>query len=415
MAPQVPVARPVSAFVQAWQVPEQAVLQQNWLPEGPMQLACRHWVLAVHDCPSGRRAQVVLPWQKPLVQSAAVPQPWEVRQVLPCASQVAPPQSTSVSSPFLTPSVHVGAWQVVPASVVLALQTPSTQSPATRQLLVSAHLPQVAPPQSTSVSSPSLTPSVQCAETQLPLPSQTTPPLSVQAVPVAALVVPQAWAVASQELILHTVVGVGQSVGARQATQLPLPSQSLPPLSVQATPLVASAVPQQSVVQVGVTHAVVGTGQTVAMVAVVHATPAPPHEGPASPLLVLLVVLLLAPPVLLLVVVIEPPVPLVVVLLAPLLVLLVVLLLAPPVPPLVVTEPPVPPPSAPGILLRSTAGLCAQPAAVTPSALAARTYAATTLVRLLMERTPEKWEDGTPGRAAMIHRRPHSCKQPARP
>jgi hypothetical protein len=75
MLPHVPVARPVSDIVHAWHVPLHAVLQQIWLPAGPMQLPSRHWALAVHVTPSGRSAQVVLPWQKPLVQSAAAAQP----------------------------------------------------------------------------------------------------------------------------------------------------------------------------------------------------------------------------------------------------------------------------------------------------------------------------------------------------
>ena len=64
------------------------------------------------------------------------------------APQAPPPQSTSVSVPFLTPSVQVGA-----AHLPLE-QTPLVQSLGTLHFLVSAHLGQVAPPQSTSVSAP---------------------------------------------------------------------------------------------------------------------------------------------------------------------------------------------------------------------------------------------------------------------
>jgi len=56
-----------------------------------------------------------------------------------------PPQSRSVSVPFFTLSMQVGAWQVVP------VQTPETQSAAPPQPSPVAHLPQL-PPQSTSVS-----------------------------------------------------------------------------------------------------------------------------------------------------------------------------------------------------------------------------------------------------------------------
>ena len=45
----------------------------------------------------------------------------------------APPQSTSVSLPFFTPSLQVGAWQMPP------VHTPLVQSPATAQPLPSAH------------------------------------------------------------------------------------------------------------------------------------------------------------------------------------------------------------------------------------------------------------------------------------
>lgn len=64
--------------------------------------------------------------------------------------QVLPPQSTSVSLPFLTVSVQLAAAQS------LAEQTPLVQSVAATHALESAHFPQVPPPQSTSVSLPFL-------------------------------------------------------------------------------------------------------------------------------------------------------------------------------------------------------------------------------------------------------------------
>jgi hypothetical protein len=70
-----------------------------------------------------------------------------------------PPQSVSVSEPFLAPSLQVGAWQVAG----LPEQTLLVQSVETEQSLVSAHLAQVPPPQSTSVSVPFLTVSGQAA------------------------------------------------------------------------------------------------------------------------------------------------------------------------------------------------------------------------------------------------------------
>jgi hypothetical protein len=68
------------------------------------------------------------------------------RQFKPAAhfGQV-PPQSTSVSLPFRTLSVQLGAEQVT-------LHTPAKQSVAAPHFLPVPHFPQLGPPQSTSVS-----------------------------------------------------------------------------------------------------------------------------------------------------------------------------------------------------------------------------------------------------------------------
>jgi hypothetical protein len=68
---------------------------------------------------------------------------------------VPPPQSTPVSAPSRTPSVHEGAAQRP------LTHEPTTQSLPTRQARPSAQGAQVPPPQSTSVSLPSLRPSRQ--------------------------------------------------------------------------------------------------------------------------------------------------------------------------------------------------------------------------------------------------------------
>src|SRR5438034_291162 len=68
-----------------------------------------------------------------------------------------PPQSTSVSTLFFTPSVHVGA-HVVP------VQTPPLQSPPTLQTWPVSQWGHCAPPQSTSVSRPFFCPSPQLGE-----------------------------------------------------------------------------------------------------------------------------------------------------------------------------------------------------------------------------------------------------------
>jgi hypothetical protein len=69
--------------------------------------------------------------------------------------QVAPPQSTSVSSPSITPSVQWLVWQVCMSAWHQVL----VQSLPEMHALPSPHVEQVPPPQSTSVSAPSLRPS----------------------------------------------------------------------------------------------------------------------------------------------------------------------------------------------------------------------------------------------------------------
>jgi hypothetical protein len=68
------------------------------------------------------KAQVPLV-QTPLVQSAPTLQCLPVAQV----AQTGPPQSTSVSPPFFTPSLHVGAWQTPPLQTWLAQALPGQQ------------------------------------------------------------------------------------------------------------------------------------------------------------------------------------------------------------------------------------------------------------------------------------------------
>jgi hypothetical protein len=139
--------------------------------------------------------------QTELAQSAGTVQLWPGVQRL---QDVAPPQSTPLSLPFRTPSVHVGAWQITlqdsvaqseprmqrlpsgqpgqepPQSIsvsepfnvpspqdgvthMLLMQTPLEQSAPAAQPLPTAQLVQEPPPQSVSVSVPFRTPSVQSA------------------------------------------------------------------------------------------------------------------------------------------------------------------------------------------------------------------------------------------------------------
>src|SRR4051794_1031499 len=104
-------------------------------------------------------------------------------QVCGMASHSVPPQSTSVSLPFCTASLHDAGVQV-PAQTLLV------QSPLTAQAALSEQRPHE-PPQSTSVSPPFWMPSVHDAGTHVPLPLHNVPPLSLQVVPVGALVVAQ--------------------------------------------------------------------------------------------------------------------------------------------------------------------------------------------------------------------------------
>jgi hypothetical protein len=85
------------------------------------------------------------------------------------AAQV-PPQSTSLSLPALSkPSLHVFATHERGAAKP---QSPLAQSPSPAQRLLSAHLAEHAPPQSTSLSDPLRVRSRQGSDTHLLLPPQ---------------------------------------------------------------------------------------------------------------------------------------------------------------------------------------------------------------------------------------------------
>jgi hypothetical protein len=76
------------------------------------------------------------------------------------APQVVPPQSMSVSSPFCTPSPQPGAVQTFGMVVE---HEPLVQSPLTMHERPSEHVAHMPPPQSTSVSAPLRTVSLQVA------------------------------------------------------------------------------------------------------------------------------------------------------------------------------------------------------------------------------------------------------------
>jgi hypothetical protein len=121
-------------------------------------------------------------------------------------------------------------------------------------------------------------PSAQWVATHAPLPSHTTPPLSVQAVPFATFVVPHACA-PLHVLTLQTVVCAAQSLACRHATHAPLPSQSLPALSLHAVALAAFCVPQHPPAHVRTMHAVLVAGH---VVGTVHVAVPASHVGPVS-------------------------------------------------------------------------------------------------------------------------------------
>jgi hypothetical protein len=116
--------------------------------------------------------------QTPDAQSLANEQAASAPQGPHPVDDAPPPQSTSVSEgPFFTPSEQVGAAQVpllpVPPSSDPVAQTPDEQSPSEAQDLAAAQRSHVRPPQSTSVSSPFLTPSSHVGASQMPSVEQT--------------------------------------------------------------------------------------------------------------------------------------------------------------------------------------------------------------------------------------------------
>src|SRR3569623_552736 len=119
----------------------------------------------------------------PLVQSVPVPHPWLVP---PRAQVPLPPQSMPVSPPFFTPSLQVGAAHRPAVHTPLAQLAPLVPHicPTAHSWLVGAAA-QV-PPQSTSLSLPFLTVSLQLAGVQVPFAPHrpfTQSPATVQPLP----------------------------------------------------------------------------------------------------------------------------------------------------------------------------------------------------------------------------------------
>jgi hypothetical protein len=147
------------------------------------------------------------------------------------------------------------------------------------------------PPQSTSVSSASLTPSLQWAETHLPLPSQTVPLLSLQLVPLAAKLA-ATHALLTQATVAHAVGLAWQSPVDTHGRQAPLPSQTLPPLSEQLVSAAAFITLHTPAEHTGKRHAVPVLGQSLSCTHPTHlpfpSQTVPPlslHEVPMAALL----------------------------------------------------------------------------------------------------------------------------------
>jgi len=157
-----------SEHVAAWHtLPEQTPLAQS--PASVHPLPSAHFLAGAQLPPQSTSVSVpffvesvqlaawhLLEVQTPLWQSVpAVQAPF----VPHLAQALVPPQSMSDSPSFFTTSEQVGTWQMLP------MHTPLRQSAATEQTLPSAHFLAGAqlPPQSTSVSVPFFTPSPQPA------------------------------------------------------------------------------------------------------------------------------------------------------------------------------------------------------------------------------------------------------------
>jgi hypothetical protein len=101
---------------------------------------------------------------------------------------------------------------------------------------------------------------MQCIATHVPLPSQTTPPLSLQAMPFGAFMTPQVFPV--HVGVAQTVLVAGQSLAMRQATHAPLPSHTVPLLVEHAWPGAMLVVPQHPISHALATQSLAGVGQS---------------------------------------------------------------------------------------------------------------------------------------------------------
>jgi hypothetical protein len=223
--------------------------------------------------------------QTPLVQSAGAKQPSFGGQS-PQPVTALFPQSCPVSPPLSLPSMHVGTLQIPP------LQTWLRQSPLAPHIFPSMHAPQLGPPQSWSLSVPFFTPSPHAAGTHMwdwqTWPGQSAtcvallhathvpgaaasphffPPFSEQAIPAATAT----WTgmPAAQVSVVQLSASSGTSVSFGTVVTAPFPSHSCfrqsfgwpTEMSVCAATFIA---PQPPALQVALTQAFAGGGQSVA-------------------------------------------------------------------------------------------------------------------------------------------------------
>jgi hypothetical protein len=161
---------------------------------------------------------------RPELQSAPAP------HALPLAhfGQALPPQSTSLSLPSFAPLLH----EAIGRAQALLRQIAEAQSAAPVQALAAAHLGQVGPPQSTSVSAPFFAPSVQllCWSAAQTPPAQwpvvQSPPLT-HALPTAHArhAPPQSMSVSSAFFAPSVQVGGGRDEGQADSTSAPRSAQ----------------------------------------------------------------------------------------------------------------------------------------------------------------------------------------------
>jgi hypothetical protein len=180
-----------------------------------------------------------------------------------------PPQSTPVSLPSFTPSLQVVATQ----TWVIVLQAIEVQSDSCKHCFPSGHAAQMPPPQSTSVSLPSLTWSSHVEATQVPEPMSHTVDaqsrVSLQSLPTAQAAQvppPQSTSVSLPSLTpsAHSdgthlsatqVRPTLQSPSSRHCTQTPLPLHLVPAEEEQTAPAASGTEPGvPSAAQVEVTH-----------------------------------------------------------------------------------------------------------------------------------------------------------------